>query len=473
MRRFESYYRGPVGKLQPNLRAHTIGYFQCQNTLRIHLYRMTWTLLLSCPLHTTQGQGPLEFEREPIAYSDTPSQTRVSQLQEQLDAKQTSLSYDSTRGYLPALLSELELPLSSQLLVFSRTSAQRQISPQQPRAIYFNDDTYLGWVPSGDLIELLAMDAQQGAIFYTLPRHRQKHPQISRDGGQCLLCHASARTLRVPSPVARSVIVDRQGQSLFGAGSYTTDHRTAFKKRWGGWYVTGTHGTMRHRGNVVVRDYRTPETLDQEAGANITNLSGHFRTNIFPSPHSDLVAIMVLDHQVRMHNLLTLANYETRMAIAYDQNLNKALDRPVGYQSASTQRRIEAAAEKVVRYMLFSGEPRLRSPIQGTSEFADQFSRRGPRDRQGRSLRDFDLQTRLFSYPCSYLIYSASFKQLPTPVRQHIALRLRLILSGQDQSKPFRHLARASRQAIQEILRETAPDLIGKQVKSGSDRDNR
>lgn len=462
MRHVETHYHGCVAELQLTPQRHTPGRMRCRNTLWIHLYGLMWTLLLSWPLHATQAQGPLEFERAPIAYSDTPSQTRVSQLQEQLDAKHTSLSYDIKRGYLPSLLSELELPVSSQLLVFSRTSAQRQISPQQPRAIYFNDDTYLGWVPSGDLIELLAMDAQQGAIFYTLPRHRQQQPQISRDGGQCLLCHASARTLRVPSPVTRSVIVDRQGQSLFGAGSYTTDHRTAFKKRWGGWYVTGTHGTMRHRGNVVVRDYRTPETLDQEAGANITNLSGHLRTSIFPSPHSDLVAIMVLDHQVRMHNLLTLANYETRQAIAYDQSLNKALDRPIGYQSASTQRRIMAAAEKVVRYMLFSDEPRLPSPIQGTSEFAEQFAHRGPRDRRGRSLRDFDLKTRLFSYPCSYLIYSASFKQLPTPVRQHIAKRLRLILSGQDQSKSFRHLSSHTRQAIQDILRQTAPDLIEK-----------
>ena len=462
MRHVETHYHGCVTELQLTPQRDTPGRKRCRNTLWIYLYGLMWTLLLSWPLHATQAQGPLEFERAPIAYSDTPSQTRVSQLQEQLDAKQTSLSYDIKRGYLPSLLSELELPVSSQLLVFSRTSAQRQISPQQPRAIYFNDDTYLGWVPSGDLIELLAMDAQQGAIFYTLPRHRQKQPQISRDGGQCLLCHASARTLRVPSPVTRSVIVDRQGQSLFGAGSYTTDHRTAFKKRWGGWYVTGTHGTIRHRGNVVVHDYRTPETLDQEAGANITNLSGHLRTSIFPSPHSDLVAIMVLDHQVRMHNLLTLANYETRQAIAYDQSLNKALDRPIGYQSASTQRRIMAAAEKVVRYMLFSDEPRLRSPIQGTSEFAEQFAHRGPRDRRGRSLRDFDLKTRLFSYPCSYLIYSASFKQLPTPVRQHIAKRLRLILSGQDQSKSFRHLSPHTRQAIQDILRQTAPDFIVK-----------
>jgi len=461
MRRWKSHYPEDVSKSQLDLRGYTIGHMWCRNTLWIYRYWLMCTLLLCWPLPTTHAQGLLEFERDPIAYSETPSQTRVSQLQEQLDAKHTSLSYDIKRGYLPSLLSELELPVSSQLLVFSRTSAQRQISPQQPRAIYFNDDTYLGWVPSGDLIELLAMDAQQGAIFYTLPRHRQKQPQISRDGGQCLLCHASARTLRVPAPVARSVIVDRQGQSLFGAGSHTTDHRTAFKKRWGGWYVTGTHGTMRHRGNVVVRDYRTTETLNREAGANITNLSGHLRTSIFPSPHSDLVAIMVLDHQVRMHNLLTLANYETRLAIAYDQNLNKALDRPIGYQSPSTQRRIKAAAEKVLRYMLFSGEPRLPSPIQGTSKFAEQFAQRGPRDRHGRSLRDFNLKSRLFKYPCSYLIYSASFKQLPAPVRQYIAKRLRIILSGKDESKSFRHLSLDTRQAIQNILRETAPDLIG------------
>ena len=451
---FESRDHKYISGVRLHLRGHKLDHVQRRVGQRIRLCHFLWALLLSCPLAFTPAQGQLEFERKPIAYSDTPSQTRVSKLQQKLDAKQTTLNYDAKQGYLPALLLELELPVSSQLLVFSRTSAQRQISPQQPRAIYFNDDTYLGWVPSGDLIELLAMDAQQGAIFYTLPRRLQEQPRITRDGGQCLLCHASARTLRVPSPVVRSVIVDRQGQSLFGAGSYTTDHRAPFKNRW------GAHGKMRHRGNVVVRDYRISEALDQEAGANITNLSGHLRTSIFPSPHSDLVAIMVLDHQVRMHNLLTLANYETRLAIAYDQSLNKALDRPIDFQSASTQRRIVAAAEKVVRYMLFSGEPRLRSLIQGTSQFAERFSQRGPRDHRGRSLRDFDLKTRLFSYPCSYLIYSPSFKQLPTPVRQHIAKRLRDILSGKDQSKPFRHLSLPSRQAIREIVAETVPELV-------------
>ena len=430
-----------------------------RDPLRADVYRLFPAILLGCLSTATTTLGQLEFEREPIAYSETPSQTRVSNLQKQLDANQVTISYTAARGYLPALLSHLKLPLASQLLVYSRTSAQRQISPQQPRAIYFNDDTYLGWVPSGDVIELLAMDAQQGAIFYTFPRQRQKQPRFTRDGGQCLLCHASARTLRVPAPVVRSVIVDRQGQSLFGSGSYTTDHRTPFHKRWGGWYVTGTHGNIRHRGNVMIRDYRVPEELDREAGANITSLSGLLQTDVFPSRHSDLVAILVLDHQARMHNLLTLANFEARLAIAYDESLNEALDRPMNYRSQTTQRRIATAAEKVLRYMLFSGEPRLRSAVQGTSRFTQQFTHRGPRDRRGRSLRDFDLQTRLFAYPCSYLIYSPSFASLPTPVKKHIADRLHEILTGQDKTKPFRHLSLPVRQSIREILEDTAHGL--------------
>ncbi len=52
--------------------------------------------------------------------------------------------------------------------------------------------------------------------------------------------------------------------------------------------------------------------------------------------------------------------------------------------------------------------------------------------RKGASLRDLDLQTRLFKYPCSYLIYSDGFTQLPRRSRGDVVLqRIRAVLTGE------------------------------------------
>jgi hypothetical protein len=212
-------------------------------------------------------------------------------------------------------------------------------------------------------------------------------------------------------------------------------------------------------GNVVVTDRDRPENLDVENGANVTDLSDRLNTQPYLSPHSDIVALMVLEHQTRMHNLITRANFETRSAQHYDQVMNKALERPADHCSESAKRRIEAAAEKLVEYMLFSGELQLTDAIEGTSDFASEFSARGPQDSQGRSLRDFDLTRRIMKYPCSYLIYSKPFDSLPDEAKDQVYRRLFEVLSGHDESDRFAHLKTSDRQAILEILRETKPDL--------------
>jgi hypothetical protein len=199
--------------------------------------------------------------------------------------------------------------------------------------------------------------------------------------------------------------------------------------------------------------------LDIEQGANVTDLSDRVTTQPYLSPHSDIVALMVLEHQTRMHNLITRANFETRSAQHYDQVMAKVMDRPPDYRSESAQRRIESAAEKLVEYLLFADELRLTDPVQGTSAFTADFSARGPRDHQGRSLRDFDLRERIMKYPCSYLIYSQPFDQLPEEAQEHVYRRLFDVLTGQDNSDRFAHLTAADRQAILEILRETKVNL--------------
>jgi hypothetical protein len=253
--------------------------------------------------------------------------------------------------------------------------------------------------------------------------------------------------------------VSASGQPQFGSGTFTIDHRSPFDERWGGWYVTGTHGKMRHMGNIVSEDRQDPEALDREAGANVTDLSDRFDVSPYLTPHSDIVALMVLEHQAQMQNFLTLASYECRSAAHHDAIMNAALDRPKDHVSDSAKRRIASVGDKLLRYMLFAEEFRLSAPVEGTSSFAKDFQAQGPHDRHGRSLRDFDLQTRLFKYPCSYMIYSPSFDQLPDQIKQYVVGRLRDVLTGQDTSKEFSHLSADDRRSIFQILSQTKPGL--------------
>ena len=170
---------------------------------------------------------------------------------------------------------------------------------------------------------------------------------------------------------------------------------------------------------------------------------------------------MVLEHQVGMLNRLARAGMETRMALHYEREMNKALGRPADERSDSARSRIRSVGEAVVQYMLFRDEARLTDRIEGTSSFAADFAARGPRDSKGRSLRDFDLKTRLFRYPCSYLIYSRAFDSLPGEVKEHVYRRLWEILDGRGTGKDDPQLAAEDREAILEILRETKPGPAG------------
>ena len=419
-------------------------------------------LLAACllSLSAATGLGQLQFEQEPINYDTAPVDDPVAQLQQKLDAGEIQLEFDDDCGYLRSVLRLLDVKESSQVLIKSKTSFQlRRISPKRPRAVYFNDHSHIGWVQNGDVIEMMSTDPEQGEIFYTLSQERVDHPKFIRDRGQCIVCHASSRTQGVPGGLVRSVFVDAGGQPQFGSGTFTIDHRSPFAERWGGWYVTGTHGALRHMGNVLSKDRQNPEALDREDGANVTDLSARLDTSPYLTPHSDIVALMVLEHQTQMQNYLTLASYENRSAVHYDDIMNAALDRPRDHVSDTTQRRVAAVGDKLLRYMLFAGEFELTSPVEGTSGFAEQFTALGPRDRRGRSLRDFDLQTRMFKYPCSYLIYSASFDHLPVSVQDYVVGRLHDVLTGKDRSREFAHLSQTDRTAILEILTETKPGL--------------
>ncbi|OYV81484.1 MAG: hypothetical protein B7Z73_18040, partial [Planctomycetia bacterium 21-64-5] len=337
-------------------------------------------------------------------------------------------------------------------------------SRRTPRAVYFNDDTYVGFCQQGEVVEVSTTDPRQGAVFYTLRQQAVEKPAFQRQTHDCLQCHASSKTQDVPGHLVRSVFPDAIGMPVFNAGTFNTSHESPLKERWGGWFVTGRHGQQTHNGNVIVTNRQRPELLETAAGANITDLSGLVDTSPYLTPHSDIVALMVLEHQVKMHNLITATNYHARMALHYEEAINKALGRPAGSLSESTQSRYKSPADKLLRYLLFIDEAPLTDKIEGSSGFTEEFARRGPRDRQGRSLREFDLSRRLFRYPCSYEIYSEAFAALPDVARDYLFDRLRAILSGQDHDPDFERVTPADREAVRQILTDTLPGFADRRV---------
>jgi hypothetical protein len=402
-----------------------------------------------------------DFERAPIFYSKATPDNVVSRLQTKLDVGTSQLRYDATHGYLPSVLEHLGVPTASQTFVFSKTSLQRsRISAKTPRALYFNDDVYLGYCQNGQVLEISAADPKLGAVFYTLDQEETAKPKFTRQVEGCILCHGSSHTKQVPGHFLRSVFPDRTGDPILTMGTIRVDQTTPFDRRWGGWYVTGTHGSQTHLGNLVVTNRNDRESaIKNPDGLNVTRLDDRFNASAYLTPHSDIVALMVLEHQVEMHNLLTRANLQTRIALHEEARLNKELGRAADYSSETTYRRLKSVGDPLVRYLLFCGEAKLTGKVAGTSTFAADFAKKGPRDAKGRSLREFDLERRVFKYPCSYLIYSEAFAALPTAMKEYVYARLHDVLTGRDYTIGTSHLSAEDKQAIFEILLATKNDL--------------
>jgi len=355
-----------------------------------------------------------------LPYVDAPADNVVSRLDvSKLEHREDGL------GYLPSLLERLGIPQDSQALVFSKTSFQSsRISPRNPRAIYFNDEVAVGWVRGGDGIEIAATDPKLGIAFYTL-KDRLERQQV------CLKCHHGAATLGVAGIFIGSVYPNASGMPD-RLGAIITDHRTAFEDRWGGWYVTSRQGEQRDRANSVAPDPAEPHELRTDGRQNLTSLVREFSLAGYLQPTSDIVALMTFEHQTQMINFFTRLSWESR-------------------RGEDTSADLEAA----LAYMLFVDEAPMREPIVGVSTFTETFPKRGPRDHKGRSLRDFDLKTRLFRYPLSYMIYTPSYRALPDAVRGRLMARLDEVLTGKDQSPKFARLTAEGRRNILEILRDT------------------
>ena len=423
---------------------------------RVRCYRRTvlskrFGLILACATATwvvwtlgTQAQATgetvsLAIDHPAIQYDTRPIDDRVTRLARDLASGKTKIT-PGPDGYLQGLLHALDVNPDSQMLVFSKSSFQAaRIDPRNPRALYFNDDVQVGFVRGSNLLEVAALDPKQGVVFYSVDI-ASNPPQFDRRDA-CLQCHLSPGTLGISGLLIASSYTDASGMPAFRGGQRITDHRTPLEDRWGGWYVTGTHEGMRHLGNAVGHDSAHPEWLDMRDSQNLTSLAKKFDGRGYLSGASDIVALMTLEHQTRMVNLMIRTGWEARIA---DPAAKPQLDKDI---------------ESLVTYMLFADEASLHGQVQGVSTFTKTFSARGPRDHQGRSLRDFDLQRRLFRYPLSYMIYSEAFDGMPETVRAQVYGRLYAVLTSRDTSDKFKRLSQEDRRDVLEILRDTKPAL--------------
>jgi len=416
----------------------------------------------------TAVQGSVTAEpRLPVADSLAPRDP-IARLQQLLDSGRITLAHDSTTGYLTGLLRALKIPVSSQGFVFSRTSLQTDlISPWSPRALYFNDDVYVGFVQGSEFLEIATVSPTEGAVFYTLDQESRARP-VFKPNNTCLSCHRSRMTDGLSAFLLGSNVADKSGYYLTGVHGGQTSDATPIRDRFGGFYVTGTieHGS--HSGNVLSTKAFTEITERSSAGRDInfvlesqrTNLASKFDTSHYLNGQSDIVALMVLVHQASVHNTITRVHEAATKALREDSVVSRYnKDTTFAQTRIVTSPRLRQAVDQLVRELLFVGEAPFDGAMKGTTSFVRDFAAMGPRDAKGRSLRDFDLQTRLFKYPLSFLIYSEGFEAMPEVARRAVYSRIRDILNESDTGIDYAGISGPDRTAVLEILRDTKPEF--------------
>jgi len=401
-----------------------------------------------------QAPGEEFFEQAPIRYSAALSSDPLAQLANDWQRGRNRISATEPLPFLRELLAILKVPEESQVLVFSKTSQQLSlISPQNPRAIFFSDDTYVGFVPGG-AIEVIACDPLLGPVFYLLDLPAGERPATVSRPLDCLSCHASARTEGVPGMQIRSVVSAPDGRPILSAGTHSTNHSSPLSERWGGWYVTGTHRGVRHMGNLTTE--ADHPRGDPDAGSNWTTLTGKFDTTRYLRPTSDIVALMVLEHQCRMHNLITKAAMEYRRALWLAKTLDPALSE--ADTATSAHRVATGRASAIVSELFFRDEaPPGPDGVEGDGAFQSAFAKNAAKTPDGRSLKDFRLYGRIFKYRCSYMIQSRAFASLPAKIRQLVYAEMRGILIAGGGGTDFTSLSASERRHIAAILDATHP----------------
>ncbi len=402
-----------------------------------------------------QRGDPVTPNHPAIEYATRETSDPIAALNRRLAAGEVQLTFDPATGYLRSVLDALKVPVESQMLVFSETSLQSEfITEKTPRSIFFSDNVAVGWVRAAETLEVTAVDPQQGSVFYQIDQ-KAGGPQRFTRASRCLECHLSpSNTSNVPGLFVMSMLPMTDDPNEYAVG-WMVDHRTPIVDRWGGWYVTGKSAPRTHLGNVPV--YHVKESQVRRAVApKLESVREAFDATSYLTPYSDVVALLVLNHQGQMTNLMTRLHWVTRIA-QHDRKVGSLIAAPA--TAGGTSDPVDSMASELVDYLLFADEAPLSGKVEGSSGFAEKFSALAPSDQKGRSLRHLDLERRLLKYPCSYMIYSDAFDALPASAKGAVYDRMWKILSGQDTDSMYARLTLPDRQAIVEILRETKKDL--------------
>lgn len=394
------------------------------------------------------AQAQVDFwDRAPILYSDTPATDRLAKLAADLDSG--AAKYEGTGGLdrLRFVLKALDVPAESQVLVFSKTSLQNPlIEPGNPRALFFSENAYVGYVPGG-AIEVIAQDPVLGPVFYVVDAGAKGEPRIERDTNQCMTCHATSRTENVPGMMIRSVFADEGGHPLLHLGTTDVTHSTPLAERWGGWHVTG-RSALPHLGNRTFKDDSDLSALPGDKD----DLKGVFDVVKYPRPTSDIVALLVLEHQCQMHNLLNAASLNYRRS----RHFSEIIDPDADPDNGSAGGVADSWAKTITECLFFKGEADLDEGVEGDPAFQKAFAVRFPTTKDGKSLADFRLYGRIFKHRCSYMVYSDAFRNLPAGVKSRVFTRMRTALAGDDPEIDW--LSSSERKKIAAILDETLPE---------------
>ncbi len=407
---------------------------------------------LALLMQVLPAQGATDpWDLPPTRYSDTESNDPLALLHHEIKNGRAIGNLSNGPDLLRFVLDHLGIPPESQILVFSKTSKQNNlIHPQNPRALFFHENAYVGYVPGGD-VEVIAHDPQLGAVFYLIsPGGKDALPQIRRDTSSCLSCHGTGRTEHAPGVLIRSVFPDETGHPILPFGTFDVDATTPIPERWGGYYVTG-RSSLPHLGNRTFSP--TSRRHMPDSAIQLANLRDTIPTRRYPRETSDIVSLMVLEHQCRVHNLITSATLQYRR---FDW-LQNALHPNSDATDGEAGRIADQAASKIVEALLFVNEADLGDGIEGDPTFQEAFSKRFPKTKSGKSLADFHLQSRLFKNRCSYMLYSNVFASSPPLLQRTILQQLRQVLTAQEPPAQFSHLAASERKRILEILHETLP----------------
>jgi hypothetical protein len=385
-----------------------------------------------------------DIDEPPHNYRQRTPQDRFTRLKGALESGEIALDGSSEKAFVISLLKALDVPATSQMLVFSTTSLQLNlISPSNPRALYFNEDIYVGYVPRGR-VEIVSIDPELGGIFYLCDIPKEERPFRAERSERCMNCHVSDETRYVPGLVIKSVIPGPGGGSLTAYRLGESGHGIPFDQRFGGWHVTGRHGITNHWGNLTGR-------LAAGELTTFSNAPGaRFSFEKYLVATSDILPQLLHEHQAGFVNRVVEAAYRARTAL-HTSN---------GKLTAAQAAELDEQARIVCRYLLFADEALLpKGGVEGDPGYKADFLRTRRATAEGISLKDFDLQTRLFKHRCSYMIYSSIFSRLPSAMKERIYGRLRAALSSTKADKDYDYLTTAEKDAIRRILSETLADF--------------